>query len=62
MRCNRFEPVVTRRELLRQSCCGIGGVALSLLLGDLAARAEAAAPLDPLAPKRPHVPARARRL
>ena len=62
MRCNRFQPVVTRRDLLRQSACGIGGVALSLLLGDLAARVEAAQAVDPLAPKPPHIPARAKRL
>jgi hypothetical protein len=67
MSCNRFQPVVTRRELLRESCCGIPGLALSLLLGDLAARAASAAPAraggtDPLAPKPPMFPARAKRL
>jgi hypothetical protein len=62
MRCNRFEPVVTRRELLRESGCGIGMVALAALLGDASARAADAAGPQPLAPRPPHLTPRAKRL
>jgi hypothetical protein len=41
----------TRRDFLRQSCCGFGSLALLSLLHDEQLRA---APADPLAPKKPH--------
>lgn len=43
----------TRREFLRQSFCGFGSLALLALLHDESLRA---APVDPLAPKKPHLP------
>ena len=50
----------TRREFLHRLACGFGSVALAGLLAD-EARAEPGA-ADPLAPKPPHFPARARRV
>jgi hypothetical protein len=47
----------TRRELLRDACCGFGGLALAALLEDDALRA---APASPLAARRPHHSPRAR--
>ena len=47
----------SRREMLRQSALGFGGLALAALLGE-----EARATPDPLAPKRPHFTPRARRV
>jgi hypothetical protein len=49
----------SRRELLGRVACGFGGVALSALLAEDAARAAAD---NPLAPRLPHFPARARRV
>ena len=43
----------TRRELLRDSCCGMGYLAAQALIGGDSARA--APPADPLAPKPPHL-------
>jgi hypothetical protein len=50
-------PTRSRREFIRDACCGFGGVALASLLHDEQARAQAP---NPLAPKSPHAPARAR--
>jgi hypothetical protein len=47
----------TRREFVRDAFCGFGGLALASLLHDEQARADG---LDPLAPKPPHRPAKAR--
>ena len=44
----------TRRELLRDSCCGMGYLAARALAGEQKLRA--ASPTDPLAPKPPHLP------
>jgi hypothetical protein len=57
-----FEP--TRRNLLRAAGVGFGHVALSGLLGSLARTASATelAALNPLAPKRPPLPAKAKRI
>ena len=44
----------TRRELLRDSCCGMGYLAARALAGEEELRA--APHLDPLAPKPPHRP------
>ena len=51
---NQMKPY-SRRELLLQSGRGIGGLALAALL-----EGAPAAAIDPLAPKQPHGPARAR--
>ncbi len=51
---------LTRRDLLRRSGAGFGGLALAGLLG-LEATASGA-PRDPLAPRAPHFPARAKRV
>ena len=51
--------LATRRHFLRQSAAGLGGVALNALLTRDAA---ASAAFDPLAPKRPHFPAKAKRV
>jgi hypothetical protein len=46
-----------RREFLQNAFCGFGSLALASLVHDEALRA---APVNPLAPKRPHKPARAK--
>ena len=48
----------SRRELLQHLACGFGGVALAGLLAE-EARGEA---IDPLAPRPPHFPAKAKRV
>jgi len=50
-------PTRTRREFVRDACCGFGGLALASLLQEEQARAG---PADPLAPKGPHLTAKAR--
>jgi len=50
----------TRREMLRRSALGFGGVALAALLGETASGRETNS--DPLIPKSPHFEARARRV
>ena len=50
-------PTRSRREFIRDAFCGFGGLALAALLDQERARA---APADPLAPKPPHLPAKAR--
>src|SRR6478672_11973398 len=47
----------TRRELLAKCACGFGSVALAGLLAD-----EVSAAPDPLAPKPPHFPPKAKRV
>jgi hypothetical protein len=49
-----------RRELLRRAGAGFGSLALAALLADDAAAGKLSA--DPLAPRAPHLPARARRV
>lgn len=61
MNCNHFNPVTTRRELLQQSCCGMGWMALAALLGDVATRAEAQSNALPTV-KRTHSEPKAKRL
>jgi len=51
---------VTRRLALQQSAVGFGSLALASLVNRPAAGHEA--PLDPLAPRQPHFPARAKRV
>ena len=50
-------PTRTRREFVRDAFCGFGGLAVASLLQEEAARAGSA---DPLAPKPPHLAARAK--
>src|SRR5215207_9231041 len=52
-----FSP--SRRFLLQRSACGFGLMGLASMLGRTAAAAE---PQNPLAPKQPHFPARAKRV
>jgi hypothetical protein len=55
-------PTRTRREFVRDAFCGFGGLALASLLHDEEARAGSTGEgeSDPLAPKPPHLPAKAR--
>ena len=57
-------PVATRRDVLRSAGIGFGHLALSGLLGSLAKTASAAelVALNPLAPKRPPLPVKAKRI
>src|SRR5262245_32612554 len=51
---------IARREFLARAGGGIGGLALALMLADEAAANPKSA--DPLAPKMPHYPAKAKRV
>jgi hypothetical protein len=55
---------LTRREMLCRCGMGLGAVGLAALLQDcgLVSRAEAATSLNPLAPKKPQFPAKAKRV
>ncbi len=53
---------LTRREMLRQSSAGFGSLALAALLGEQGCAAAAGKPDNPLAPRKPHFPPRARRV
>src|SRR5438105_14006988 len=55
---------LTRREMLCRCGMGLGGVGLAALLQDcgLVSRAEAATSLNPLAPRKPQFPAKAKRV
>src|SRR6476619_5979836 len=56
---------VTRREMLTRCGVGMGLIGLTQVLGDsgfLTARARAADGVNPLAPKPPHFPAKAKRV
>ena len=56
MHCHNFRPSsISRREMLNQSACGFGAVALSALMGNSAYGQTADySPNNPLAPKQPH--------
>ena len=58
--CCQFTPVVTRREMLRVSGAGFGGMALAAMLGQQSI-ADAQKP-NPLAPKKPHFAPKAKRV
>jgi uncharacterized protein DUF1501 len=60
--CNRFTPVLTRRDLLRASAAGFGSLALAGLLAQQASADAGGARSNPLAPRPPHYPARAKRV
>src|SRR5206468_10103528 len=55
-----FTPL-TRRDMLRRCACGFGYLALTSLLAETA-RVASAAGNNPLAPRPPHFPPRARRI
>ena len=58
--CFQFTPVVTRRDMLRVSGAGFGGLALAAMLGQTSS-ADSPKP-NPLAPKPPHFAAKAKRV
>ncbi len=51
-------PTRTRREFVRDGFCGFGGLALASMLGE--STCAGTSPADPLAPKAPHFPSRAK--
>lgn len=58
---NEHPTAVSRRWFLKQCGVGLGGIALHSLLGDYAKAASAASGLvNPLTPKQPHFPAKAK--
>ena len=63
-----WNQVLSRREMLRTSSAGFGGLALAALLGEEAAaaqltpRVDAGVAADPLAPRPPHFAPRAKRV
>src|SRR5678815_2305767 len=58
--CCQFTPVFTRREMLRLSSAGFGGLALAAILGERIGAAPQQS--KPLAPKQPHFAAKAKRV
>jgi len=57
--------LMTRREILRRSGMGMGALGLAQLLGQaglLEAELRAASAINPLAPRQPHFPAKAKRV
>src|SRR5207247_302669 len=55
-------PPCTRRELLRRSGMGFGALGLAQLLADERALAAVPVHANPLAPRPPHFPAKAKRV
>jgi hypothetical protein len=53
---------LSRRQLLSSAAHGFGMLALGALMNDRAYGGEGPAPVDPLAPKKPHFPAKAKRV
>ena len=60
--CNRFLRPRTRREMLRDCANGFGALALTALFGEEEARAAGAGAANPLAPKSPMFPVKAKRV
>lgn len=59
--CHRYTPLPhSRRAFLRQAGCGFGAVALAALLNQNEIGGTETATLSPLAPRRPHFPAKAK--
>jgi hypothetical protein len=58
--CGRFEVAHSRRDFLMKSAFGFGTLGLSHLLLDEALAAEAGETSNPLAPKPPHLPSKAK--
>jgi uncharacterized protein (DUF1501 family) len=57
-----YSRLVSRRWFFKQCGVGLGAIALAELIGAKSNAASAADPLNPLAPKRPPFPARAKRV
>lgn len=57
-----WQTSVSRRQMLRRSAVGFGYLALASMLAEESAADDAARALAPLAPQRPHFPARAKRV
>src|SRR6476620_2764754 len=53
---------LSRRELLHRATLGVGSIGLATLLADSAGAGPAARQVNPLAPKKPHFPGKAKRL
>ncbi len=60
--CNRFMRPKTRREMLRDCANGFGMLAMASLFSEEAARAAVGGAANPLAPKAPMFPAKAKRV
>jgi hypothetical protein len=60
--CNQITPLFNRRDILRNFSCGFGWLAFAGIANQAAATTGANAPENPLAPKAPHFPARAKRV
>ncbi len=56
------ERPVTRREILSRAAGGFGAIALSSMLAEMSGATAMASTLDPLAPKQPHYPAKAKNI
>ena len=61
MRCHRFTPTTTRRQMLQSSACGFGSLALAALVGEQSRSAAAPTSHVPTKPL-PHHTARAKRI
>src|SRR5262245_28582390 len=61
MECNRFQPVYSRRDLLRASACGFGQVMLAALAAGRV-RADSGATAAPAGARAPHFAPRAKRI
>jgi hypothetical protein len=55
-------PLPNRRQMLRRVGAGFGSLALTALLADEASASPGNPPTNPLAPRQPHFPARAKRV
>ena len=53
---------LTRRHFFKQTSAGLGAIALASLFNNDALAAAVAAPVNPLAPKQPHFPGKAKRV
>ncbi len=62
--CDSCRPITTRRDFLTRSAFGLGGLGLATLMQDLGMAAEPAtqSALSPLAPRKPHFAASAKRV
>ena len=61
--CNQITPLFTRRDVLKNFSCGFGWLAfLGMANRAMATTAAGNTIENPLAPKKPHFPARAKRV
>ncbi len=60
--CHAVTPLFTRRDILRNFSCGFGWLAFAGLAQEAAGVSTVGAPENPLSPKKPHFPARAKRV